>query len=122
VVSVRTYKPALRDEKTILRKVTTGSGLRLIHARRLIFMTPSGFRQSVQAQWAARHGCGHGAVSGIFCDATNQELSKRSCAKPRYPARHQYGLQIAKGMVTFFESYEREPEKYWTKTLFFQLS
>ena len=23
-------------------------------------------------------------------------------------------------MVTFFESYERELEKYWTKTLFFQ--
>ena len=33
-----------------------------------------------------------------------------------------YGLQIAEGMVTFFESYERELEKYWTKTLFFQLS
>jgi hypothetical protein len=28
----------------------------------------------------------------------------------------------AEGMVTFFESYERELEKYWTKTLFFQLS
>ena len=40
----------------------------------------------------------------------------------RRPARHQYGLQIAEGMVTFFESYERELEKYWTKTLFFQLS
>ena len=38
------------------------------------------------------------------------------------PASHQYGLQIAEGMVTFFESYERELEKYWTKTLFFQLS
>ena len=38
------------------------------------------------------------------------------------PAKHQYGLQIADGMVTFFESYERELEKYWTKTLFFQLS
>jgi hypothetical protein len=22
------------------------------------------------------HGCGHGAVGGVFCDATNQELSK----------------------------------------------
>ena len=30
------------------------------------------------------HGCGHGAVGGVFCDATNQELSKSSCAKPRY--------------------------------------
>jgi hypothetical protein len=29
--------------------------------------------------------------------------------------RHQYGLQIAEGMVTSFESYERELEKYWTK-------
>jgi hypothetical protein len=27
------------------------------------------------------------------------------------PASHQYGLQIAEGMVTFFESYERELEK-----------
>ena len=61
-------------------------------------------------------------MGGVFCDATNQELSKSSCAKPRYPARHQYGLQIAEGMVTFFESYELELEKYWTKTLFFQLS
>ena len=67
------------------------------------------------------HGCSHGAVGGVFCDATNQELSKSSCAKP-CTARHQYGLQIAEGMVTFFESYERELEKYWTKTLFFQLS
>jgi hypothetical protein len=38
------------------------------------------------------------------------------------PVSHQYGLQIAEGMVTFFKSYERELEKYWTKTLFFQLS
>ncbi len=30
------------------------------------------------------HGCCHGAVGGVFCDATNQELSKSSCAKPRY--------------------------------------
>jgi hypothetical protein len=28
--------------------------------------------------------CCHGAVGGVFCDATNQELSKSSCAKPRY--------------------------------------
>ena len=59
---------------------------------------------------------------GLFCDATNQELSKSSCAEPRYPARHQHGLQIAGGVVKFLESYERELEKYWTKTLFFQLS
>jgi hypothetical protein len=38
------------------------------------------------------------------------------------PAKHQCGLQIAEDMVTFFESYEREVEKYWAKTLFFQLS
>ena len=62
------------------------------------------------------------ATDGVFCDATNQGVSRSSCAKPRYSARHQYGLQIAEGMVTFFESYERELEKYWTKTLFFQLS
>jgi hypothetical protein len=68
------------------------------------------------------HGCGHGAVGGVFRDATNQELSNSSCAKTSLPARHQYRLQIAEGMVTFFESYERELEKYWTKTLFFQLS
>jgi hypothetical protein len=30
------------------------------------------------------HGCGHGAAGGVFCDAANQELSKSSCAKPRY--------------------------------------
>jgi hypothetical protein len=29
-------------------------------------------------------GCGHGAVGGVFCDATNRGLSKSSCAKPRY--------------------------------------
>jgi hypothetical protein len=27
---------------------------------------------------------GHGAAGGVFCDATNQELPKSSCAKPRY--------------------------------------
>jgi hypothetical protein len=32
-----------------------------------------------------------------------------------------HGLQIAEGMVMFFESYERELEKYWTKMLFFPL-
>jgi hypothetical protein len=68
------------------------------------------------------HGCCHGAVGGFFCDATDQELSKSSCAKTSRPARQQYGLQIAEGMVTFFGSYERELEKYWTKMLFFQLS
>ncbi len=25
-----------------------------------------------------------GAAGGVFCDATNQELPKSSCAKPRY--------------------------------------
>jgi hypothetical protein len=30
--------------------------------------------------------------------------------------------KLAEGMVIFFESYERELEKYGTKTLFFQLS
>ena len=49
---------------------------------------------------------------------TLQEL-----VRPTSPtARHQYGLQIAEAMITFFESYERELEEYWTKTLFFQLS
>jgi hypothetical protein len=61
------------------------------------------------------------AVGGL-CDATNQELSKSSCAKTSRPTRHQYGLQIAEGMVRFFGSYERKLEKYWTKTLFFQVS
>jgi hypothetical protein len=58
------------------------------------------------------HGYCHRAVGGAFCGATNQELSKSSCAKTSLPARHQYGLQIAEGMVTFFESYEQELEKY----------
>ena len=55
-------------------------------------------------------------------NATNQELSKKLLRQTSLPARHQYGLQIAEGMVTFFESYERELERYWTKMLFFQLS
>ena len=56
----------------------------------------------------------------LRCDkpGTLQKLLRQTSP----PARHQYGLQIAEGMVTFFESYERELEKYWTKTLFFQLS
>jgi hypothetical protein len=68
------------------------------------------------------HGCCQGGVGGVFYNSTNQELSKSSCAKPRYPVIHQYGLQMAEGMVTFFESYERKLEKYWTKPLLFQLS
>ena len=56
----------------------------------------------------------------LRCDkpGTLQKLLRQTSL----PARHQYGLQIAEGMVTFFESYERELEKYWTKTLFFQFS
>ena len=37
----------------------------------------------------------HGAVGGAFGDAANQELSEAFPPKPRHPARHQYGLQIA---------------------------
>jgi len=59
-------------------------------------------------------GCGHGAAGGV----TLQKLLRQTSL----PASHQYGLQIAEGMVTFFESYERKLEKYWTKTLFCQLS
>ena len=33
------------------------------------------------------------------------------------PARHQYGLQTAEGMVTFFENYEQELEKYCKNAL-----
>ena len=64
------------------------------------------------------------AAGGVFCDATNQELPKSSCAKPRYRPGTSMDCKLAEGMVTFFESYERELEKYkyWTKTLFFQLS
>jgi len=36
---------------------------------------------------------------------------KSSCANLLQPS-HQYGLQIVEGMVTFFESYERELERY----------
>ncbi len=50
----------------------------------------------------------------------NRELSKSSCAKPRYRPAISMDCKIAEGMVTFFESYVRELEKYWTKTLFFQ--
>jgi hypothetical protein len=59
--------------------------------------------RSIGLDW---HGCCHGAVRGVFCNATNQELSKSSCPNV-LPARHQYGLQIAEGVVTFFESYEQ---------------
>jgi hypothetical protein len=62
------------------------------------------------------------AAGGVFCDATNQELPKKLLRQTSLPARHHYGLQIAEGMVTFFESYERELERYWTKMLFLQLS
>ncbi len=37
------------------------------------------------------------------------------------PAKHQYGLQIAEGVVALFERYEREREKYWAETVFLQL-
>jgi hypothetical protein len=47
---------------------------------------------------------------------------QRSCAKPRYRPATSMDCKLAKGMVIFFESYERELEKYWTKTHFFQLS
>ena len=61
-------------------------------------------------------------MGGVFCDATNQGTLQKLLRQTSLPASHQYGLQMAEGMVTFFESYERELEKYWTKTLFFQLS
>jgi hypothetical protein len=54
--------------------------------------------------------------------ATVQRAASSAMRQTSLPARHQYGLQIVEGMVTFFESYERELEKYWTKTLFFQPS
>jgi hypothetical protein len=56
----------------------------------------------------------------LRCD--KPETLQKLLRQTSLPASHQYGLQIAEGMVTFFESYERELEKYWTKTLFFQLS
>jgi hypothetical protein len=37
------------------------------------------------------HGCGHGAAGGVFCDATNQELSRKLLRQTSLPARHQYG-------------------------------
>ena len=37
------------------------------------------------------------------------------------PAKHQYGLQIAEGVVALFESYELELEKYWAQTVFLPL-
>ena len=48
--------------------------------------------------------------------------SKALCAKPRYRPGTSMDCKLAEGMVEFFESYERELEKYWTKSLFFQLS
>jgi hypothetical protein len=63
------------------------------------------------------------AVGGVFCDAMRQTRNSPKALAPNLATgQPQYGLQIAEGMVTFFESYERELERYWTKTLFFQLS
>jgi hypothetical protein len=63
------------------------------------------------------------AVGGVFCDAMRQTRNSQKALAPNLATgQPQYGLQIAEGMVTFFESYERELERYWTKTLFFQLS
>ncbi len=39
-------------------------------------------------------------------------FAPKALAPNSLPARHQYGLQIAEGMVTFFESYERKFEKH----------
>jgi hypothetical protein len=43
-------------------------------------------------------GCGHGAAGGVFCDATNQELQKL-LRQTSLPASHQYGLQVAEGLL-----------------------
>jgi hypothetical protein len=32
------------------------------------------------------HGCGHGAVGGVFCDATNQELSPKPFRRTSPPS------------------------------------
>jgi hypothetical protein len=62
-----------------IKKITTLEtarlSVRLDHIARLI-------------EWVIRNLSGTdvatGAVGGVFCDATNQELSKSSCTKPRY--------------------------------------
>jgi hypothetical protein len=54
------------------------------------------------------------------CD--KPETLQSSCAKPRYRPATSMDCKLAEGMVIFFESYERELEKYWTKTLVFRLS
>ena len=63
-----------------------------------------------------------GILQGVVgpSDATTRN-SRKLFSQTSLPASHQYRLQIAEGMVTFLESYERELEKYWRKTLFFQL-
>ena len=62
---------------------------------RSILMLKKIFRKFLKDSELVWHGCCRGAVGGVFCDATNQGLSKSSCAKPRCPARHQYGLQTS---------------------------
>jgi hypothetical protein len=56
----------------------------------------------------------------LRCDepGTLQKLLRQ----PRHRPGTSMDCKIAEGMVTFFESYEQEPKKCWTKTLFFQLS
>ena len=41
----------------------------------------SNFLEDSEFVW---YGCDHGATGGVFCDATNQEIPKSSCAKLRY--------------------------------------
>jgi hypothetical protein len=42
------------------------------------------FAEILEDSEFVRHVSIHGAVGSVFCDATNQELPKSSCAKPRY--------------------------------------
>jgi len=63
----------------------------------------SNFLEDSEFVW---HGCDHGATGGVFCDATNQKLSKKLLRQTSLPARHQYGLQIAEDVVKLLESYQ----------------
>ena len=53
------------------------------------------FAEILEDSGFVRHVCSHGAVGDAFCYATN-----------RLPARHQYRLQKAEGVVKLLESYQ----------------
>jgi hypothetical protein len=83
------------------------------------------FEKNFQKFWKIRNLSGTDAATAQWA-ASSAMRQTRDSPKALTPnlatGQASVWLQIADGMVTFFENYERELEKYWTKTHFFQLS